>query len=202
MSNKPLFLLFAVALGWSASARAAGLSEPMILAAKPELRDNLYGASVLVVMPVGADQHMGFIVNRPTAVTLGKLFPDHAASQKRVDPIYLGGPIDSNMIFALVQEDENPGGSSLEVMPGLFLAFDGAVVDRIIESPASAARFIAGLVVWRAGELRSEVERGAWYVLHEDASLAMRSPDGLWEELVRRVQKPAHFLSVVAPTLR
>ena len=47
------------------------------------------------------------------------------------------------------------------------------------------ARFVAGLVVWRRGELRQEIERGAWYVLPPDAHLALRKPsEGLWEELV------------------
>jgi len=45
---------------------------------------------------------------------------------------------------------------------------------------------VAGFVAWRAGELRREIEQGAWYVLEADGSLALRSPDGLWEELVRR----------------
>jgi len=34
---------------------AADLSEPLILVAKPELRDKMYGASILVVRPLGGD---------------------------------------------------------------------------------------------------------------------------------------------------
>jgi len=39
----------------------------MILVAKPELVDPLFGSTILVVVPVGGDQHTGFIVNRPRA---------------------------------------------------------------------------------------------------------------------------------------
>ena len=59
-------------------------------------------------------------------------------------------------------------------------------MDRIIESEADHARFVAGLVLWRPGELADEIEQGAWYVLEPDAQTAMRKPEGLWEELVRR----------------
>ena len=38
------------------------------------------------------------------------------------------------------------------------------------------------------GELDGEIERGAWYVLEPDAALAMRKPEGLWEELVQRLK--------------
>ena len=180
------FLLLAVMLSWSALLHAADLSQPHILVAKPELRDDLFGASVLVVKPIGGDQHVGFIVNRPTGVHLANIFPEHGPSQKIVDPVYLGGPIGAQVIFALVRRPDSPGGNSLEVLPGLYAAADAPVVDRIIESEADRARFVAGLVVWQPGELADEVEQGAWYVLEPDAETAMRKPEGLWEELVRR----------------
>jgi putative transcriptional regulator len=178
--------LLAFCLGWMPFAGAADLDQPLILVAKPELQDKLYGSTVLVVTPVGGGQHAGFIVNRPTQVTLGKLFPEHAPSQKIVDPVYLGGPIQTQVIFALVQRRDNPGGSSFEMMPGLYAAFDGEIVDRIIETDASHARFVAGLVAWGTGELKAEIKQGAWYVLEPDAALFMRQTDGLWEELMRR----------------
>jgi putative transcriptional regulator len=178
--------IFAAMLIWSGLAAAADLNRPLILVAKPELRDNLFGSSILVVKPLGNDQHMGFIVNRPTVVTLGKVFPEHGPSQKIVDPVFLGGPLEAQVIFALVQRRESPGGHSLELLPGLFVALDGPIVDRIIEKEADHARFVAGLVAWQAGELASEIEQGAWYVLDADAEIALSKPEGLWEELVRR----------------
>lgn len=170
-------------------AGAADVDRPLILVAKPDLRDRIFGAAVLVVTPLGGGQHVGFIVNRPTSATLGNLFPEHAPSQKVVDPVYLGGPVEPGLIFALVQRANNPGGNSFELMPGLYAAYESAVVDRIIESEPQHARFVAGLVAWRPGELEAEMELGAWHVLEADAKLAMRKPEGLWEELVRRAQR-------------
>src|SRR5918992_500893 len=96
--------------------------------------------------------YAGFIMNRPTPVSLAKLFPEHVPSQKIVEPVYLGGPVDSQAIFALVERDDSPGGNSVELLPGLYLAFEGPIVDSIIESGADHARFFAGLVLWRPGE--------------------------------------------------
>ena len=65
--------LAAAALACSAPAAAAEpATDPVILVATPALRDRLYGASILIVKPVGNGQHMGFIVNRPTRMTLGR----------------------------------------------------------------------------------------------------------------------------------
>src|SRR5882724_10524143 len=119
-------LLFAVLLFLSCQAPvyAADLSKAAILVAKPELQDELYRSTILVVAPLGEDRHVGFIVNRPTPVTLGKAFPEDGPSQKIVDPIYIGGPYQPQAIFALVQRPDSPGGVSLELMPGLFVAVD------------------------------------------------------------------------------
>jgi putative transcriptional regulator len=179
-------LLFAVLAAAATTAQAADLSNSVILVAKPELVEPLYGSAILVVTPVGGDQHAGFIVNRPTNMTLGQLFPQDDPSQKVVDPVYLGGPLNPQVVFALVERKQSPGGQSFELMPGLYAAVDEETVDRIIRAEADHARFVAGLVVWQRGELRAEIERGAWYVLAPDAHLAMRKPShGLWEELVR-----------------
>jgi putative transcriptional regulator len=191
MTQKTLLrpLLFAVLLflGCHALVHAADLSKAVILVAKPELHDELYGSTILVVTPLGEDRHVGFIVNRPTPITLGKAFPDDGPSQEVADPIYIGGPYEPQAIFALVQRPDSPGGVSLELMPGLFVAVDIDTIDRIIRSEPDHARFVAGMVAWSEGELRKEVDQGAWYVLEPDAGLALRKPtEGLWEELVRK----------------
>lgn len=185
---RPLILLVLLAL--SVSAGATDLSRAAVLVAKPALQDPVYGSSVLMVVPLGDDQHVGFIVNRPTRTHLGELFPEHAPSRKIVDPVYLGGPVASEVIFAMVRQSAAPGAEALALMPGLFVAYGAAEVDRIIESGNPRTRFIAGLVAWRAGELSAEIEQGAWYVLEPDAALLERQPEGLWQELVQRAQRP------------
>ena len=194
MRNARLTALFSLLLVWACAAGAAELSRPLVLVAAPELKDPLYGHSVLVVTPFGRRQHIGFIVNRPTDLTLGRIFPEHAPSQKVVDPVFLGGPVDATAIFALVPQAENPGGNSIEIMPGLYAAHDAAVVDRIIEGNPQGARFVAGLVVWRPGELEREIEIGAWQLMDSDPALALRDPKGLWEELVRKSERPRNLL--------
>jgi putative transcriptional regulator len=192
MLMKGLLALIASALFWSIPAAAADISEGVILVAKRQLNDRFYGATILVARPIGNDQHIGFIVNRPTKVTLGQLFPQHGPSQKVPDPVFLGGPVNSEAIFALVQTNKHPGGRSVRLMDDLFAVFDSNLVDVVIEKEAHKARFVAGLVAWRSGELRDEVKRGAWHLLDADPSLVLRNPEGLWEELVRRAEMRAN----------
>jgi putative transcriptional regulator len=179
-------LLFAVLAAAATAVDAQDASGSMILVAKPALHDAVYGSAVLVVAPIGGDQHAGFIINRPTNTRLGQIFPDDVPSQKVGDPLYFGGPFGAQVIFALVERSASPGGKSFEVMAGLYAVLDAETVDRIIGTESDRARFVQGLVVWQAGELEAEIDRGCWYVLAPDADLALQRPaQGLWEDLVR-----------------
>lgn len=179
----------ALLAAWLLPVAAQSLDEPVILLARPGAAAQAIGSIVLVVAPIGDGEYVGFIVNRPSELTLGKLFPEHAPSRKVVDPVYLGGPVSPELLFALVQRRESPGGNSLQLMPGLYAACEAAVVDRVIESDPQHARFVAGLVAWQPGELEREVDLGVWLVLEGDAALVMRNPHGLWDELVLRWQQ-------------
>jgi putative transcriptional regulator len=186
-------LLAAIAIVLASPAQAADPSKTVLLVAKRQLQDPLYRSTVLLVKPIGNDQHIGVILNRPSKVTLGQLFPEHKPSQSVRDPVYVGGPMSTSVIFAIVQRHNSPGGKSLQMLPELFMVFEGSTVDQIIETDPAHARFLAGLVAWQSGELREEVKRGAWHMLDADPALVLRKPtEGMWEELLRRAEMAAN----------
>ena len=184
----------AMALAAAMPARSEEGADTLILVAKRQVRDQLYGSTILIVKPLGEDRHVGFIINKPTQMTLGKLFPNHAPSQKVTDPVYLGGPFNSQVIFALVQRANSPGGRSVRLGQDLYLAVDSQVVDRIIETQPQSARFFAGMVLWKPGELADEVKRGLWYMHDARSDVVLRKADGLWEELVGRSERKANTI--------
>ena len=63
-------------------ALSADISDTVLLVAKRTLRDRVYGSSVLLARPLGEERHVGFIVNKPTNLTLGKLFPQHCRRRR------------------------------------------------------------------------------------------------------------------------
>ena len=191
-----LSLLTAMTLALAAPlAAATDLTQTVLLVAKRNLRDRLYGSTILIAKPIGDERHVGFIINKPTNMTLGKLFPTHGPSQKVIDPVYLGGPMGPEVIFAMVKDAKSPGGRSMQLTAGIYLAYDSAVVDHIIETQPQQARFFAGMVLWAPSELDEEVRRGLWYVLDPQPDLFLRkTTDSLWEELVGRCERKANTI--------
>jgi putative transcriptional regulator len=182
-------LFFAGLLIAACTARSQDLDRPLLLVATPDL-EGPYSRTALVVVPAAGGQHLGFILNRATDLKLGTLFPEHAPSAKVVDPVYFGGPEMAGAIFAIVQRD--PGVPALRLFGDLFVTGNGAAVDHIIEQMPNDARYFAGFVGWQAGELAKELEAGCWYVTDPDPALLFSDETGrMWEELLKRVGKPA-----------
>ncbi len=192
-------LLFLRALAASSAvfmlAAAAAPGEPMLLVAKRGFEDPVYGSTIVLARPVGGGGHVGFIVNKPTKLNLSELFPEHEASKKVADPLFLGGTVDMNLVFALVEEHGSRKDGSIRIAPDLFFAYETKAVDRIIESESDHARFFLGMVVWRPGQLDEELDHGLWYVDEPEAKLVLRrKTDGLWEELLLRLEARANTI--------
>jgi putative transcriptional regulator len=188
-----LIALFIAAFGFVASAYAepetavSGEEPAVFLIATPRLIDPRYARSVLLVIPIDNDQHIGFIINRPTRQSLSSLFPEHGPSKKVVDPVFVGGPMAADALFALVKTDRNPGGDSVEMMTHLFFCKRVDIVDRVIENTPNEARYYVGYVEWRPGELREELLRGLWLVSNADLDTVFRKDTrNLWDELSKR----------------
>jgi putative AlgH/UPF0301 family transcriptional regulator len=180
MKNTLLAWLLAAA---ACAASAEDLGKPQLLVATPELK-GLYGRTALLAVPLEG-QHIGFILNRATDLKLATLFPDHVPSAKVVDPVYFGGPEMVGAIFAVVRSD--PGGAALPLFDDLFVTASAPAVDRIIEQTPNDARYFAGFVAWRPGELAKEIETGYWYVADPEAALIFnKDPGSMWEALVKR----------------
>ncbi len=198
MAGMKLLLLRALAASFAVffltAAGAAAPEETLLLVAKRQLEDPIWGSTIVLAKPVEGGGHIGFIVNKPTKMSLAEVFPEHEPSKKVVDPLFLGGTVDMNLVFALVERHGSKKDDSIRIAH-LFLAYETKTVDRIIESESDHARFFLGLVVWRPGQLDDELDRGLWYVEEPEAKLVMRrKTDDLWEELVRRLEERANTI--------
>jgi putative transcriptional regulator len=190
-------------VAWLLSAAALAqqpIDQPLILVATPQLRDQLYAGSVLIVTPIGNGQHIGFIINHPTSVKLSDLFPDHAPSKNVAEPVFLGGPENRDALFALVQRRDPSGSGRVRLAGNLYLEMERDKIDGVIANESAQARFFAGVVVWRPGELRAEVRNGFWHVQDADTDLVLRkSTRGMWEELIKRIQRNKNAITADLP---
>lgn len=190
---KPLRLLTVIvtllgsAVGVAHAAEPEELSQAAFLVATERLVGSPYEETVLIAAPLERGGHIGFIVNRPTQVKLQDLFPDHPASRKVATPIYVGGPLLPQAVFALARRAPKGDSMAIVLMPGLVAVLDRQGVDRVIDTTPNEAHYFVGVVLWEPGELAGEIREGAWRVqpASADAVLAV-DPAGLWQQLVKQ----------------
>jgi len=171
-------------VGMTGAARAVDLSQAVILVASNRLAGSIYEQTVILAAPLPQGGHLGFVVNRPTSMKLESLFPEQASTRNVVDPVYAGGPMLSNAVFAVMRKAPDNNGNFLPLMPGLVVAIDGATVDRIIETTPNDARYFVGLMFWAPDDLDDEIRNGAWEVRPADVDTVLRANSpGLWKAL-------------------
>jgi putative transcriptional regulator len=183
-------LLALVLLTSCAAASAQSQEEAILLVAHPAFRDLEYRQTVLIAAPAPNGGHVGVILNRPTRRSLGSLFPEHEPSKKVLEPVFYGGPFSRGALVALVRADDAPGSGSVLLMKNLYLAFRANTIDHVIETTPNEARYFVGYVGWRPGELKSEIDRGLWSVLHAEVDTIVRKDtESLWEELLQSTRR-------------
>jgi len=166
------------------AARAADLSQAVILVASQDLDGSPFEQTVVIAASLPNGGHLGFIVNRPTTVKLEALFPEQAPARNVEEPVYVGGPAVASGVFALMRSAPDGAETSIPLTPDIVAVLDKATIDRVIETTPNAARYFVGMMLWDADELEQQVANGLWEVRPADAdSVLPAKARGLWNSL-------------------
>lgn len=182
----PLCRVAVLCLGLlAASALAQESPRTFFLVAKPGMRDPNFRETVVLVTENEQVQATGVIINRPTNRSFANLLPSERF-KRFTDPIFFGGPVQLNGLFAVFRADRLRG-ESITMLPGLYLALSPDTIDALIDAPPDRIRFFVGYSGWGRGQLRSEVKRGDWLTLDADTEAVFRRDTStLWQDMVRR----------------
>jgi putative transcriptional regulator len=164
-----------------------------LLAATPLLGDpNFRRTVVLIVEDDPEEGTLGVVLNRPTEVPVGQVLEPWTELVTGPSVVFRGGPVSPNSALALALargEEEPVGWRSLDGSP---LMSKIGLVDldappELLAGGITSFRVFAGYAGWGAGQLRAEIDEGAWYVLSgEPADAFVAEPERLWPSLLRR----------------
>lgn len=160
-----------------------------LLVAKPTVEDFCFKRSVTILVDHDAEGSMGVIVNKPTRFTLNEIVPEIECNEPI--PLYLGGPVGTNMLFFIHTLGSDVIPDSVQLAPGIFFGGDFEVLKMFIESGQTLSgkvKFMVGYSGWTTGQLDNEVKRHDWAVLkHDVAPLVMSLDDeDMWNNAVAR----------------
>ncbi len=169
------------------------------LIAGNHLRDPNFYRSVVLMLEHNEQGAMGLVLNRPSAMTIGKALSQHGAVAGSDAPVFVGGPVEPTSLFIL-HNCVALGKCDQEVAPGVFLAGSEDSFEQVVKSgakPNEIARFrlISGYAGWGEQQLEGELNRGDWAVLPAQGALILEEdPYGLWEICTRRLHRANRLL--------
>jgi putative transcriptional regulator len=164
-----------------------------LLVATPRLADpNFRRGVVLVVEHDDSEGTLGVVLNRPTEVPVDRVLPPWAKLTCGPAVVFQGGPValDSALALASVRDGERPlGWRALdgEAGGGCVGVVDLDAPPELLAAEITGLRVFAGYAGWGRGQLRSEIDEGAWYVLSAEAGdVFMDRPEQLWKAVLQR----------------
>jgi putative transcriptional regulator len=164
-----------------------------LLVATPLLGDpNFRRTVILIVEDEPEEGTLGVVLNRPTEVQVGQVLESWTELVTGPTVVFKGGPVAPNSALALALargEDEPLGWRSLDgsnLMSRIGLV-DLEAPPELLAGGITSLRVFAGYAGWGPGQLRAEIEEGAWYVLAgEPTDAFLAEPERLWGAVLRR----------------
>jgi putative transcriptional regulator len=163
------------------------LQKGALLVASRYLVDPNFAKAVVLLLDYGAHGAMGLIINRPTRVSLSKVFPSIVPLLTREDKLYLGGPVAQERIVLLLRTDRRLKNAS-HVFANIFFSASEDTLREVLAGSGRTERFHAyvGYAGWGPGQLEDEVRQGDWHLLSPDARTVFDAePSEIWHELLR-----------------
>lgn len=159
----------------------------VLLIADPTLKDPNFRRRVVLLCEHNDEGSLGLVLNRQTDVTLNELVEDLAEYERSV---YLGGPVQPNMLNVLHRHGEIVE-ESQEVVEGVNWGGGVEAIQQLLAAghgDADDVRFFLGYAGWAPGQLDDEIEQGGWILTHAPGDLLFElEPDQLWRALLRRM---------------
>ena len=173
-----------------------------LVVATPLLGDPNFARTVVLLLRADAtDGALGLVLNRPSGTGVDEVLPDWVQLTAGPAVLFTGGPVQPTAVICLgrkrIGAAPTASYAELEGVPGGSI---GTVnLDSAPEQVGLAVaqvRIFAGYAGWSRGQLESEIEEGAWFVVDALPADAFDDrPDGLWRRVLRRQGPPVAFVA-------
>lgn len=157
--------------------------EHHLLVASPQLGDEWFAQTVVLLIAHNEKGAFGVVLNRPTMETVGQVWNQLSGSPcDSKQPAHVGGPVDGP-IMALHTEESF---ADIHVVPNVFLAVQRDNLDWVVHQTQAPFRLFLGTASWAPNQLEDEIRQGAWLVTPATSELLFAAPEELWTAALRK----------------
>ena len=160
---------------------------PGLLLAMPQLADPNFSRAVVLMIEHGDQGSFGLVINHPSPIKAAELLDSLEMSWHGDDEavVWAGGPVSPSTGWVL---HEPVGiapagvGGTIEITSRISLSTSPDRLRLIASQPPRKLRLLLGYSGWAAGQLATEMARGAWLHTAADPHLVFDTPpDEIWD---------------------
>jgi putative transcriptional regulator len=169
---------------------ARDLHAGSLLVASRGLADPHFAKTVVLLVDYDAKGVVGLILNRRTDVPLSRVLEGLKAAKGRLDQVYVGGPLGTPSLFALLESEAKLDGAE-HIFGSVYLISKKERFEQIISTRPDPSVFhvYLGYAGWSPHQLRTEVQLGAWFIFRADAKTVFDAdPDSLWPQMIQKTE--------------
>jgi putative transcriptional regulator len=170
------------------SKRAEDLAVGKILVTPHDAPDPLFAESVIVLVQYSGAGALGLMINKRTTVPISRALEGVAGASKHSDPVFVGGPVQLDTLFALARAAVRPEGAA-EVFGDIHFISTKAALEKALAGASNpgALRVYAGYCGWGPHQLENEMRLGGWYIFDRSEDLTFdANPATLWTRLEKK----------------
>ena len=161
-----------------------------LLVASRGLADPNFAKTVILLVQYDSEGVVGLILNRRTDIPLSHVLEGLKAARGRSDQVYLGGPVGTPALFALLESTAKLDGAE-RIFGSVYLISTKPLFEHILSTRPDPSVFhvYLGYAGWSPAQLRMEVEVGAWFIFQADAKTVFDAdPDSMWLEMIQKTE--------------
>lgn len=166
------------------------LAPGKLLVASRGLADPNFAETVILLVHSDTDSVVGLILNRRTELPISRVLAPLKTAKDLSDPVYLGGPVETPTVFALLRSKSNVEDSE-HVFEDVYWISAKTALEKIISSHPDRGGFhvYLGYAGWSTIQLRNEIRLGGWFVFPPDNQTVFNAnPDSLWREMIKKTE--------------
>ena len=162
---------------------------PCFLVALPQMEDEFFNQSVVLISHQDDDGAFGIAINKPIEAPAGEGGePTQVVAELRdatsdkvyeiKENLFKGGPAEESSIF-VIHDDENLSEGGTRLGEHLFLSTNPTVLQTLLEMGPRGPkrRYFIGCAAWSKGQLESEIRAGSWVMLPFTEKFAFEDVD-------------------------
>jgi putative transcriptional regulator len=171
------------------SRRPQDLGVGKLLVVPRQSPDPSFAESVVLLVRYAEDGAVGLMINRQTTLPVSDVLRDLKGSSNYSQPLYAGGPVQVELVQALLQLAAGPHDAA-HVFGNVYLVSKKVELEKALAGKGSKElRIYLGYCGWSRGQLENEVNRGGWYIFDGSEGLVFDSkPSTLWSRMIAQTQ--------------